>query len=268
MGIFKIKKTIYSESIFLVMVFTVIFFACWSGDAVEAMSSANYEVTGDTISIGGGNSSSASYVAEDTFGDIASGEDLQSANYSGCSGFQCVDGSPYISFSVKEGTSKPGVEGTGVALGSLSTSSVTTSDGVGVNSVFVLTETSADNGLAVGVISTYSGLKRFSTSDIISSSSATLSAGSEGYGVCVGSAAEDLDSPDTLSASAPYDGVCNKVNGHDVGLVDGTLRTIVDSSGQIKGGDIEILVKASISPVSAAGNDYIDTLTFIATGTY
>jgi len=246
---------------FLMMVFTVIFFACWSGNAVEAMNSANFEVTGDTISIGGGNSSSASYSAEDTFGDLASGEGLESANYKGCSGFQCVDGSPYISFSVKEGILKPGAEGAGVALGSLSTSSVTTS-------VFILTETSAENGLAVGVISTYSGLKRLSTSDTISSSTATLSAGNEGYGVCVDSVSEDPDSPDSLSIAAPYDGTCNKINGHDVGLVDASLRTVVESTGQIKGGDVEILVKASISPISAAGNDYIDTLTFVATGTY
>src|SRR3989339_1444198 len=201
----KIERTIPSKSTFLATVLTVIFFACWFGDAVKAMSSANYEVTGDTVSIGGSNSSSASYMAEDTFGDPASGEGLESANYSGCSGFQCVDGSPYISFSVKEGTSKPGAEGTGVALGSLSISSVTSSNGVDINSIFILAETSADNGLAVGVTSNYSGLRRFSTSDIVDSSTATLSAGSEGYGICVDSVSEDPASPDSLLATAPYD---------------------------------------------------------------
>ncbi|MFH2063560.1 MAG: hypothetical protein ABIJ46_05460 [bacterium] len=263
----KIKNIIrlVAVSVFVFVFFPLFFFH--PGD-VLAMSSANYEVTGDTISVGGLRSTSNGYIAEDTLGELATGENLVSNNYAACAGFQCIDGLPYISFSLTEGVAKPGAVGAGVALGTLDTSSVTTSDGVAVNSIFILAESSADNGLAVTVTGTYSGLRKTSTASVISSATAALAAGTQGYGICVGSATEDAESPTAISAVVPYNGACDKVNNHNIGLVDTTPRTVVQSPGQLKGGDIEILVKASISSITEEGNDYTDTLTFIATGTY
>ncbi len=238
------------------------------GVLADTMSSASYKVQADVISIGGGNSTSASFAAESTVGDLATGENLASASFEACAGYQCFLQPPYISFSVKQGTASPGTAGAGVTLGTLTTGAVTTSDGSTVNSVFVTAESNANDGLVVTVRDTNNGLKRDSTSDTIASATATLVAGTAGYGLCVFSVTQHADSPNTLTKASPYNGTCTKTSGHDVGGVSTSSQNILTSAGAIKGGDSEILVKAAISAITAAGIDYGDTLTFVATGTY
>ena len=238
------------------------------GVLADTMSSASYKVQADVISVGGGNSTSASFAAEDTLGDLATGEDLASASFQSCAGYQCFIQPPYISFSVKQGVASPGTTGAGVPLGTLTTSTVTTSDGSTINSVFITTETNAHNGVAVTVRDANGGLKRTSTADTIASATATLVAGTAGFGLCVFSVTQHADSPTSLSKASPYSSTCTKTTGHAVGAVSTSAQDILISTGAIKGGDAEILVKAAISAVTAAGTDYADTLTFIATGTY
>jgi hypothetical protein len=234
----------------------------------DTMSSASYKVQTDVISIGGGRSTSAGFVAEDTLGDLATGEDLSSASFKACAGYQCFLLSPYISFSVKQGTSAPGTTGAGVALGTLTTSDVTTSNGSSINSIFLTAETNAGSGVAVSVRDANNGLKRNSTLNTITSATAALVAGTAGYGICVFSVAEDAESPTNLDIESPFNGTCTKTTGHSVGGVTTGAQNIITAPGALKGGESEILVKASISTLTAAGSDYADVLTFVATGTF
>lgn len=234
----------------------------------ETMSSTNYKVQTDVMSIGGARSTSASFVVEDTLGDLATGEDLASANFEACAGYQCFQGAPFISFSVKEGTASPGTTGAGVALGTLTTGAVTTSNGTTINSIFITAEGNAGGGTVVTVRDANAGLKRTSTTDTIPSATATLVAGTAGYGICVFSNTQHADSPTAFGKVAPFNGSCDKTSNHAVGGLTTLPQNILSSTGALKGGTAEILVKAARSGSTAAGSDYADTLTFIATGTY
>jgi hypothetical protein len=234
----------------------------------DTMSSTNYKIQADTLSIGGNRSTSSGYIVEDTIGDFATGEGLASTNFEACSGYQCFQGTPYITFSVTQGTSAPGTAGAGVALGTLSTGSVKTSDGSAINSIFVTAESNAAGGTVVRVRDTNAGLKRVSTADTITSSTATLVAGTAGYGLCVFSATQHAESPTAFVKQTPFDGTCTKTTGHGVGLLTTSAAPILQSTGSLKGGSAEILVKAAISPLTPAGADYADTITLVATGTY
>jgi hypothetical protein len=242
--------------------------AAWWATA-EAMSSTNYVIPSDTMSIGGSASGSGSFWAEDTIGEGLSGENLTSASYRACIGFQCVAGTaPFLSFSVKTGTASPGSDGGSVDLGALDTVSVKTSGGT-INSVFLTAESNASGGVVISVKDSNGGLASASVpTDKINSQTATLSAGSAGFGVCVYAATQGSGSPSTLSKAAPYNGDCNKTNAHAVGAVSQAPATVLSSGGVLTEGTAEVLVKASVSPTATAHNDYTDSLTFIITASY
>jgi hypothetical protein len=233
----------------------------------DVMTSSSFRIPADTISIGGGRSTSGSFIIEDTLGEMATGEDLSSASFKGCVGYQCFIQSAYISFNLTAGTSRPGTVGADVALGTLTTSSVKSSDNATINSIFVDAAANAVGGFGVTVKGSQTGLRSTSNSYTIPSATATLTAGTEGFGVCIASVDQGDYSPNTLDKVAPYDGSCSPAN-HDVGIVDTSTRTILSSDGQLSGGQAEILVKAAISTTSAAASDYTDSLTFIMTATY
>jgi len=233
------------------------------------MSSANYRIQADSLNNGGGRSTSASFIIEDTIGEFATGEDLSSTNFEACGGYQCFQGAPYISFSVRVGTAAPGTSGVPILLGTLSPTAVTTSDGSTINSIFLTAETNAQGGSQVMVHDQYGGLaKASSPSTKITSSTATLAAGTEGFGVCVFSTGQHIESPSGFNKVAPYNGTCNKTTGHQVGAVSTSAANIITSSAGIKEGTAEVLVKASISNSTPSGSDYEDTITFVYTGTY
>lgn len=234
----------------------------------ETMSSTNYRIQTDAMTIGGGNSSSTNFGANDTIGDLSTGEGLSSTNYLACAGFECFSGSPYLTFSVRGGLSPPGSIGAGVSLGSITTSAVITSNSTSVNSIFLIAEGNGSGGTVVSVRDANGGLKRNSTPDTLTSSSASLVTGTAGYGICVFSATEDVESPTAFNPVAPYDGTCTKTTGHDVGALSMTPQQLLIASGAFIGGEAEVLVKASISAITPAGNDYADMLTFVATSTY
>lgn len=235
-----------------------------------AMSSANYVIETDVISVGGNRSTSANWIINDTIGELATGEDLSSASYAACAGYHCFRSSPFISFSVKEGTSSPGSTGAGVALGTLTTDAVTTSDGSTINSIFLTGETNAPQGFSVTIVGANGALKSTgSPTSPIDSVTETLIAGTEeGFGVCVFSTGQDSDSPSTFTKQSPYDGTCTKTTGHAVGQVSTSATGIMSASAELKAGTAEILVKVAIVVTTPGRPDYSETLTFIATGTY
>src|SRR3989344_2426704 len=231
----------------------------------QAMSSTNYPIPADTVSVGGNRSTSGGYIADDTIGDWATGEDLSSLNYAACSGYQCFQGTPYVSFSVTSGTAYPGLAGQTAALGLLSTGAVKTSDSASVDSIFITLTSSAEGGSVVSVRDVAGALARVSSpTSRIDSATATLAPSSAGYGICIESVTQDVSSPTSFSKTSPYDGACNKTMGHAVGAVSAAPASILQSSGALVSGQAEILITASISATSPAGNDYSDTLTFVA----
>ncbi len=262
---FKGKMGFIGKSLMMAAFFAIL----PSNTAIAAMTSTNYSVVKDSLNFGGDYSSSANYQANDTIGDTATGEGLTSENYALASGFQPYGSAGFITFSVDVGTVSPGTAGVPVALGTLSTGSVVTSNGSTINSIFVTAESNGTGGLTVSVANDSTGLASSSVpTDVITSATATLSAGSEGYGVCVFSITEDAASPSSFAISSPYDGSCDKSTNHAVGIVDTTTRTIMSSSGELKAGASEVLVKAAISDTTVAHADYSSNLTFIATATY
>jgi hypothetical protein len=158
-----------------------------------------------------------------------------------------------------------------VALGTLTTGAVGTSDGATINSIWVDLGTNADGGAVVTVLDVGSGgaAGLYSTlkTKNIASGTATLVANTEGYGVCVKSATATVG---TLQAVSPYDtGAGCDYAVHQVGALSLTAASILNSSAAaLSGGRAEILVKAAINATTPAATDYADAYTFIATGTF
>lgn len=235
----------------------------------SVMSSTNFQIQADSINVGGLKSTSGSYAAQDTLGEPASGENMASALYIGCAGYQCFQGAPYMSFTVTTGLSAPGTAGVPIDLGQLSTSSVTTSNGTTVRSVFITAETNATHGIIVTVRDANTGLARTSAPTAkVNSATTTLTTGLAGFGLCVFSSSQGPLSPSSFAAQSPYASTCDKTTGHQIGGVSPSNQNILLASGALSQGASEILVKASRSVTSPAGGDFTDTLTFIATSEY
>lgn len=157
-----------------------------------------------------------------------------------------------------------------VSLGTLSTTSVTTAS----SRICLGLDTNAAGGAIVTVQGSGSAdaLESAATGDSIGTTYAAgaptlLSAGTEGYGLCVAATSVVTGS---ATAVAPYNGAC----GSDfVGGVDSAApQQIITTNGAAVDGTAnntaEIRVRAAISSTTAAATDYRDVLTFIATGTF
>ncbi len=189
---------------------------------------------------------------------------------------------PVISFNIgTQDASTPcselfsGNSGT-LALGTLSITSVRSSDQTTPTSadhICSRVTTNATNGASVTVRDANIGLaSNGSPTDVIDSVPTgiitLLSAGTEGYGICVdssGGSGSALGS--TPVAAFPYNGTCTESD-HNVGGVDGTDRLIWSVDGPTDRAHMSMLVKAAISNTTAAHSDYEDTLTFIVTGNF
>lgn len=169
-----------------------------------------------------------------------------------------------------------------VDLGTLSTGSVTTSNGSSVDSIFIDISTNASGGVVITAINTDTVVDLASTStpaDTISvvgtPGTTAVTAGTEGYGICV--VGTPSATTGTLTTNAEYDGDgsndgCTASTSDNVVGVPpssaGSADTVVSSSAPVSGGDIEIAVKAAISATTEAHDDYTDAIRFIATGTF
>jgi hypothetical protein len=233
-------------------------------NALAGMSSANFNIPSDTIGVSGGRSASGSYILEGTLGETGAIEDTSSASFKMCAGFQCFASQSFLGFSVKEGISRPGAVGAGVNLGALAPTTVNTSNGVDVNSIFITADSSSGSGVVISVQSLHGGLWSDHWSSAITvSDKQTLSAGTAGYGICVADAGLS-----GLTRTDPFDGACNPGAGHVVGEVKATPQTILTAPSLVSGGFAEILVKAAVATDTPGSDDYSDTLTFILSSTY
>lgn len=139
----------------------------------------------------------------------------------------------------------------------------------GVNIIVLEGDTSGAGGMVVTVKNANgaSGLVSTSTpADNINSSDGAMTTGTtERYGLCVATAALA-----GFSRASPYNsGSCALNTLSDVQGLTTTGEDILNSGGApVSGGHAEVVVSAEITTATVAHNDYEDTLTFIATGTF
>ncbi|KPJ84708.1 hypothetical protein AMJ57_05645, partial [Parcubacteria bacterium SG8_24] len=191
---------------------------------------------------------------------------------------------PVISFNVGSQAAAAACDGSfsgdggSLPLGTLTTSGVASSDRSSVPHICSRVSTNASSGATVTVRSLYGALYSPSSTDQISSSTTTLTAGTAGYGLCVGTGGTDTGKDTTTpagadpTASSPFDAGtnnCSATAGEDEvgGLTTGyqNLWTLASPS---QNAFARLYLKAAISPVTPAHSDYQDTLTFVVTGTY
>lgn len=167
-----------------------------------------------------------------------------------------------------------------VAMGTLSTGSVSTSGDSTIHMIGIDLDANASGGTVVTVQSASSvGLCSVSMgSDCIAHSGTTLTSGTAGYGICVhrvaattGTLAASNFDNDVLTATGGYDdsATCTSSAHQLTDALTASAQDILNTnSAAIAGGRAEIFVKAAISSTTPAHDDYQDTLTFIATGTF
>lgn len=127
--------------------------------------------------------------------------------------------------------------------------------------IWIDLDTNANSGAAVYLRSANSGLTSSAASHTIASASADLGAVGSGYGA-IGSTATQL-SGGPIGIVAPYNGTLE-----EVGLLDGSLRSIFSSISPVVGGRASFLLKVKTLPQTPASDDYEDTLTIIAAASF
>jgi hypothetical protein len=169
-----------------------------------------------------------------------------------------------------------------VALGVVSPNTLASSDDANnIEHICMSLSTNATNGAVVTVTSTNNGLRSTSVpGDIIPSASETLStasgsSASQGYGMCGGSLAVDFGAATTTPAgTAPTPGPiftynpCNSTSLDVGGFTGSSPQTAMSNGGMVSNGFGKFYIKAMVDTTQPAHNDYTDTLTFIATGTF
>ncbi|HEV7702243.1 MAG TPA: hypothetical protein VGO63_02255 [Candidatus Paceibacterota bacterium] len=200
-----------------------------------------------------------------------------SSSFKTCYGFLCYRDpvAPSITFDIDTyNTSTTSTETAtpySVALGTLTTGSVsgTTEGGASTpNGIWFDLTANGSGGAIVSVTSAKGALKSTSVpADAIPSATAAMAAGTANYGIC---ANRNAATTGTLAKVAPFASTCTTTPGsNSVGALTTSAQTIYNTGGAaIVGGRGEIIVDAAISNTTPAHNDYSDTLTFIATGTF
>jgi hypothetical protein len=124
-----------------------------------------------------------------------------------------------------------------------------------------VTVTLATNNASGGTAYSYgqnNGLKSINTNSNIATTSNNLDGISEGYGIRGISTTQSSGGP--MQILSPYNG-----SGNTIGSIDTNKRPLFDSSNQpITAGQGIFEIKAKISPITKAANDYIDIITIIA----
>lgn len=169
-----------------------------------------------------------------------------------------------------------------VALGTLSTGSVSTSGDGTINIIALEVSTNASGGAVVQVKNANgsSGLTSSSApTDTIDVFTGTLAAGTEGYNICVNKVgttsgtlqSENFHTGSTLSATGTTatSTTCTSSVHQMPTALSTTFTDILSSNGAaLSAAQGEVYVKAAISATTAAHDDYTDTLTFRATATF
>ena len=171
-----------------------------------------------------------------------------------------------------------------VELGTLSLGAVTSSDAAGIKHICTRLSSNASSGTVVRLKDANAGLHSAATGHTIPATFgfSTMAVGAEGYAVCLYNVIVDAATPTSEMYGSGFDFGSLYSSGteddspyctgtlHHIGTEIGTNAVnILDTGGSaVANGVATVLVKAGISSTTAAANDYTDTLTFIATGTF
>ena len=161
---------------------------------------------------------------------------------------------PSFTFSLK--TSTTTTPPFTVGIGVVNAGQVTTS----WQSVTATISTNANNGGTVYLNGTNTGLVSATAGNYkIVSSSVNLASAAEGYG-----AQGTSVSGAPMELISPYNGSAN-----NVGILDSSKRPFADSTGQpVTNGTATFQLKAKASNSTPSGNDYADTVTVVASGSF
>jgi hypothetical protein len=228
-------------------------------------------VGNDTITVGYQNSNCTGY--DTTLASISSSDNAHIGDGSAYTRKVCATVIPQtISFDIDTASDFSNGESSApysVDLGTITTSTVKHSDTSTVRMIVIEGDTNASGGMVVTVRNANgtNGLVSTSTpADNINSATATMANGTENYGLCVATSGLTGFSRSTGYSSDS----CSLASGtNGVQALSTTPTSILNTGGApVSGGHAEIVVNGSISTTTASHNDYADTLTFIATGTF
>lgn len=236
------------------------------------MTSASFKIHDPIVGTGGGYQSSASFQEISAGNILGSKGGASSASFKANYGFLYYSSAttPTITFDIDAKSDfSNGVSAAPyrVHLGALSTGAVSESNGTSIERIVLNASTNSTTGVVVTVQNANgtNGLVSSAVSgDKIASATATMSAGTANYGLCV--ATSGLTS---FTRAAAYVTTC-AINSGTNGAValSSTPANIVTTSASVIGAKAEVVVNAAISTSTKAHTDYGDTLTFIATSTY
>jgi hypothetical protein len=159
-----------------------------------------------------------------------------------------------------------------VALGAITTSDTRVSGSTdSINYIWFDVSSSASGGVVITVVNTNGSNGLVSTSvpaDNINSADGSVADGTENYGLCIVAVSAVSG---TLDDEGGYDGdtCAGDSETNNVQQLTSTGEILFDTNGApITTGRAQISVNASISATTPAHDNYTDTLTFIATGTF
>ncbi|MHB8443533.1 MAG: hypothetical protein ACYDAS_04195, partial [Patescibacteria group bacterium] len=148
---------------------------------------------------------------------------------------------PFITFAISSNS---------LNIGTLSPTAVSSASNV------LTLSSNASNGSNISVLDANAGLYNTADSHKIASSTTTLSAGSEGYGINASTTYSDLN------IQYPYNGT-----GNSVGALSTSSSILCSNTTTVNAANITVDYLASISNITPSG-PYADTVTFIATGNF
>jgi hypothetical protein len=230
-------------------------------------------VGNSTITVGYQNTNCSGY--DTTLFSISASDNATSGDGSAYTRKVCATVvQPTISFDIDTDTNSSTENGPNysVPLGTITPSTVIHSDGSTINMIILEGDTNASGGMVVTVMNANGSNGLVSASvptDNINSTTNQMATGTENYGLCV--ATSGLSGFSRASSSPDYSsGTCSLASGANfVKALSTTPVDILNSGGApLSGGHAEIVVNAEVSNTTPAHNDYGDTLTFIATGTF
>jgi hypothetical protein len=256
--------------LFLLFLSSAIFFCASSLSAMD-LTSTSFIIKDPIVGTGGGYGSSASFQLISAGNTLFSGVG-DSASFSTRYGFLYYEDevAQTITFDIDTASDFSNGESStpySVALGTLSTGSVTHSDTSSVKMIVLEADSSDGVVVTVNNANGSNGLVSASVGgDNINSTTGTMSAGTENYGLCV--ATSGLTG--FIRSTGYVSDTCALASGtNQIRSLSTTPTSIVDSGGSaLTGGHAEVVVNAAISSVTPAHADYADAITFIATSTY
>lgn len=123
--------------------------------------------------------------------------------------------------------------------------------------IWVDFDTNGDNGGNVYIYGKNGGLTSAAVAHTISSLTADLSAINQGFGTQSASATQSAGGP--ITVANPYDGTSDAV-----GITDINIRKVYTATNPVTAGRSSLQLKAKVTPLTPASDDYAEILTVLA----